>query len=89
MKNKIKLFASATAFGFFILIAIASGNDEKSVKVECNSSSEGYKSGFEVGKTSLWSTPEAFKKNCNNGNGMFGEVPPCWDEGFIAGYNSK
>lgn len=87
MKNKIKFFTTVAAFCLFLFIAFASGETE--AKEECNSSSKGYKIGYETGKTSLWSDPETHKRECNNGAGMIGEVPPCWNEGFVDGYNGK
>jgi hypothetical protein len=89
MKKIIKLHLSLFTKILFLLISYASGDSESDKKKECSSSNEGYKIGYEAGKTSLWSTPEAFKKNCNRGYGMIGEVPECWDEGFVDGYNSK
>lgn len=83
MKNKyFKIISSTLIVGAFILIAYGSGSDDKKNEVKCDTSNEGYKSGYNAGKTSLWDTPEAYIRECNNGAGMIGEVPPCWNEGF-------
>lgn len=89
MKKKLKQFTTILVFVSFVFVAIATGNDEKTTEVECDSSSRGYKLGYEVGKESIYDNPATYKRECNNGYGMIGEVPPCWDEGFIDGYNSE
>ena len=88
-KKFIKTIGSAIIVASFMFLAFGSGNDDKKSEVKCDNSNEGYKSGYEAGRHSLWDTPEAFKRKCNNGYGMIGKVPPCWDEGFIDGYNNK
>lgn len=89
MKSAIKITLSVAVVSFFAFIAFASGGSNSEKKVECNSSSEGYRTGYEVGKNSIWSDPETHKRECNNGAGMFGKVPECWNEGFIDGHNNK
>ena len=81
-KNYLKIISSTFIVGAFLIIAFGSGNDDKKNEVKCDNSNAGYKSGYEAGKSSIWDTPEAYKRECNNGYGMIGEVPPCWDEGF-------
>ncbi|MBV6483876.1 MAG: hypothetical protein KFKLKKLM_00336 [Flavobacteriales bacterium] len=50
--------------------------------IDCNNTIDGYKSGYEIGMQGRWITPEEYIRNCNNGNGMLGNVPPCWKEGY-------
>ena len=84
MKNKNNYFliiSSVILIGTVTLSSCGNGS-RKMDEVKCDASNEGYKSGYNAGKNSLWDTPEAYKRECNNGYGMIGEVPPCWDEGF-------
>jgi len=87
MKKKIKIIVSLLVVGLFLFMAFGSGNDKG--KVECDSKSEGYKKGYETGKHSPWDDPNTYIRECNNGYGMIGTLPPCWNEGFIDGYQNK
>lgn len=89
MNHKLIFLTRTMFFAFIIISLISCKNNSDSDENKCNSSSEGYKLGYEVGRKSIWSSPETHKRECNNGNGMIGKVPPCWDEGFRDGYNSK
>ncbi len=81
--------------GFFLTTAIASGESNNSSEEidnnvnNCDSTTEGYKIGYTVGEESEWDTPEEHIRNCNNGHGMVGEVPPCWKEGFRDGHSNE
>jgi hypothetical protein len=89
MENKyFKIISSTVIVGVFLLFAFGSGSAKKN-EVKCDSSNEGYKSGYNAGKSSIWDTPEAYIRECNNGAGMIGEVPPCWNEGFRDGHSGN
>jgi hypothetical protein len=90
MKNKNKYFkiiGSTIIAMAFLLIAFGSGEEKSEMK--CDTSVAGYNSGYEAGKTSVWDDSYTHISECNNGNGMIGEVPPCWHEGFKDGHDSK
>ena len=88
MKRKINL-----VIGSILLVSIGlltfSCSESATEETECNNSNQAYRNGYEAGKTSLYDSPETYKNECNNGAGMIGDVPPCWDEGFIDGHNSS
>jgi len=69
---------------FLLATVLMSCGGGKNKETTCNASNEGYKSGYEAGKTSIWNTPEDHMRECNNGAGMIGEVPECWKDGFRA-----
>ena len=88
MKNNFfKIISSIALISLFLFISYGSGKEKDEVK--CDSSNEGYKIGYKIGKNSLWDDPETYLRECNRGNGMIGEVPPCWREGFRDGHSNK
>ncbi len=89
MKTKsLKTLGATVVAIVFLIFAYGSGEDKKN-KATCSTSDSGYKSGYESGKKSVWSSPDTYIRESNNGYGMLGEVPPCWHEGFREGYKNR
>ena len=88
MKNAFIIVCGVLLFNLLVYLTHRKGSGEKEAK--CDHSSEGYKLGFSAGKENgiIWPEPWDYKKKCNNGYGMIGDVPPCFDDGYIDGRNS-
>ena len=89
MKRKFKFLMIATLLVSLGMIAQSCSSSDSDEETECSSSDAEYRKGFEEGKNSPYDTPEEWKREVNNGFGVIGEIPPCWDEGFIDAKNSS
>jgi hypothetical protein len=87
MKKYSKSITNVLITCLFLFVAYGSG--EEKIEMKCDTSVSGYNSGYEAGKNSVWDDSYTHISECNNGNGMIGEVPPCWHEGFKDGHDSK